>query len=203
MIDSFKTIRTPASARITRKRSRFLAFLLPVASIEEIMEAINGLRKEHHDAVHVCSAYRLHANPEPQAGSDDDGEPSGSAGGPMLQQLERAELLDVLAAVVRHFGGVKLGVGGLVRAYGDAVMAAIEAAAIVRRRLLSHIDVSYPPTLTSAVMRTIHQFGAEIERIEYDALAQAVVAVPTSRLAEFVGAMQEATGGQATVEVRA
>jgi len=186
-----------------RKRSRFLAFLLPVASIEEITEAIADLRKEHHDAVHVCSAYRLHAAPEPHAGSDDDGEPPGSAGGPMLRQLERGDLLNVLAAVVRYFGGVKLGVGGLVRAYGDAVTAAIEAAAIVPRRLLSHIDVSYPPTLTSAVMRTIHQFGAEIERIEYDALAQAVVAVPPSRLAEFVEAMQEATGDQATVEVRA
>jgi putative IMPACT (imprinted ancient) family translation regulator len=119
----------------------------------------------------------------------------------MLQQLEREDLFDVLAAVVRHFGGVKLGVGGLVRAYSDAVGAALERASIVVRKVLTPIRVTYPPNATSAVMRTVHRFGANIGQIEYDAQATAIVTVPPSRVGAFREALREATGGTADAEV--
>lgn len=202
MTDSFRTIAAEAAARITRKRSRFEAFLIPTRSLEEVERALVELRKAHRDATHVCSAYRLRRDPEPEAGADDDGEPSGSAGLPMLQQLERADLVDVLAAVVRRFGGVKLGVGGLVRAYTDAVAEALGEADVVERAVTSTVEIRFPPSATPAILRTVHRFGAQIERIEYDAEATAAVTLPPSRVPEFTQVLRDASGGKAAVEVR-
>ena len=203
MTDAYRTIRSAASARITRKRSRFLAHLIPVASLVEAHRAIERLHKEHHGARHICFAYRIHAEPTPLSGSDDAGEPTGSAGLPILQQLERVDLIDVLAAVVRHFGGVKLGVGGLVRAYSDAVVDAIECAEISVRSVSVQVEIAFTPDLTAAVMSTLHRLNAKIDRIEYDALAHATVTVPPSRAGELTRALREATGGRAHAEVKA
>jgi uncharacterized YigZ family protein len=203
VIDSFRTIAGEATARTTSKRSRFEAHLVPVRSLEEVREVLAKLRKAHRDATHVCSAYRLRGEPDPQCGSDDDGEPSSSAGMPILQQLERANLLDVLAVVVRHFGGVKLGVGGLVRAYAGVVAEAVASASIVERAIASEIEIRFPPSATSAVLRTVHRFDAQIERIEYDAEATALVSLPASRARDFIQALREASGGNAETEVLA
>jgi len=203
MIDSFQTIAESASARITRKRSRFLAFLIPVGSLDEVEAELRRLRKNHHDASHVCFAYRLHSEPAPLSAAEDAGEPSGSAGLPILQQLERAELLDLLAVVIRHFGGVKLGVGGLVRAYSDVVSAALTSARVIERTVAIEIEISFPPELTSPVMSIIHRLGAKVDRIEYDAQARAAVALAPSSVQEFIRALRDATGGRASTEVKA
>jgi len=200
--DAYRTIRSAASARITRKRSRFIAHLMPVSSFDEVELLITRLRREHHDARHICFAYRIHAEPAPLSGYDDAGEPRGSAGPPILQQLERANLLNILAAVVRHFGGVKLGVGGLVRAYSDAVADAIDCAEISVRSLSVQVEIAFTPDLTSAVMSTLHRLNAKIDRIEYDALAHATVTVSPSRTGELTCALREATGGRARSEVK-
>lgn len=121
------TILRPAEAKLVRERSRFLAAALPVTTAEEVEEALRRLRREHHAARHIPYAYRLRSG----AGrGSDDGEPAGSAGKPILSLLEGEELGDVLVAVVRYFGGVKLGVGGLTRAYRDAARAALVAAGV-------------------------------------------------------------------------
>jgi uncharacterized YigZ family protein len=203
MIDSFQTIAKPASARITRKKSRFLAFLIPVGSLDEVEAELRRLRKTHHDANHVCFAYRLHSEPTPLSAAEDAGEPSGSAGLPILQQLQRAELLDLLAVVIRHFGGVKLGVGGLVRAYSDAVSAALTSARVIERAVTVEIEITFPPELTSPVMSIIHRLGATVARIEYDAQARAALALAPSRAQEFIRALRDATGGRASTEVKA
>lgn len=201
MIDSFHTIPERVSARISRKRSRFHSFVLPVETLEDVDRELGALRREHRDAAHVCSAYRLRGESAALSGSADDGEPSGSAGLPILQQLEKAGIVDVLAAVVRYFGGVKLGVGGLVRAYSDAVAEALSTTTIVERRLETRLRITYEPSLTSAVMQTIHRLDANVERIEYDSEAVAVVTVPPSRACAFVDGLREATGGRAKAEV--
>lgn len=202
MIDRYRTIDAPASARIRRTRSRFLAYVLPVESPDEIEDELAEIRSAHHDARHVCHAYRLLGDPEPIAALDDAGEPSGSAGLPIMQQLERDALLNVLAVVVRYFGGVKLGIGGLVRAYGDAVRAAIDQGSIVERALEIELGIAFSPDLTSAVMGTIHRLGARVVRIEYDAEARAIVGLPPSRISAFADALREATGDRAKMEVR-
>jgi len=199
--DAFRTVAEPASARIARNRSRFLSFLLPASSREEIEVELDRLRKTYHDATHVCSAFRLREGPPPLDGADDAGEPTGSAGPPILRRLEEADLEDVLGVVVRYFGGAKLGVGGLIRAYSDAIQEALATATIVVRQVEVRIRIAFPPEVTSGVMSSIHRHGAKIRHIEYDPAGSALVVLPPSRCEGFLDALREATGARASAEV--
>ena len=202
MTDGYRTLAEPATGRITRKRSRFLSFLFPVGSPSEIEAYLAELRGAHRDAAHHCTAYRLAASAEPTVACDDAGEPSGSAGPPILRRLEQAELLDVLAVVVRYFGGVKLGVGGLIRAYGDATQAALDAARIVVRRVTVELLIRFPADVNSGVMAAIHRWGAEVRDVRFDATAEVRVAVSPSQVEAFRAAIRDATGDRATAEVQ-
>ena len=200
MIDSYRTLAETAKGRIARKKSRFLAFLYPVSSPDEVKAKIAEVRRAHHDAAHHCTAYRLVASPEPIAASDDAGEPSGSAGPPILHRLEEADLLNVLA-VVRYFGGTKLGVGGLIRAYGDATEAALEGARIVVRCVTVGVLIRFPADVNSGVMAAIHRYGAEVRGVRFDESAEVRVRLAPSGVSAFCAAIREATGDRATTEV--
>lgn len=200
MIDAFNTIAVPAHARITRKRSRFLATVSPVDSKSTIDAELHRIQHQFHDASHHCYAYRLFAEPAPYEFSSDAGEPPGSAGAPILQQLQGAGLLNILAVVVRYFGGVKLGIGGLVRAYSEAVSAALVNAEPVRRAVRIDLRVSFPPETHSAVMSTIHRHPATVRDIDYDDCGHVVLSLPPSGVRGFVDALREATGARAQVE---
>jgi len=201
MIDSYRTLAAEAKGRITRKKSRFLAFVHSVGSLEEIDELIGEIRRTHHDASHHCTAYRLVSSHEPIVASDDAGEPSGSAGPPILRRLEEADLLNVLAVVVRYFGGTKLGIGGLIRAYGDAVDAAFEGARFVVRRVTVDLLIRFPPDVNSGVMATIHRCGADVQDVRFDESAEVRVKLPPSGVPAFREAIREATGDRASTEV--
>ena len=201
MIDSYRTLAEPAKGRITRKKSRFLAFLDPVGSPDEVEAKIAEIRRAHHDAAHHCTAHRLVASPEPIAASDDAGEPSGSAGPPILHRLEEADLLNVLAVVVRYFGGTKLGVGGLIHAYGDATDAALEGARIVVRRVTVAVLIRFPADVNSGVMATIHRCGAEVQGVRFNESAEVRVRLAPGGVSAFRAAIREATGDRATTEV--
>ncbi len=201
MIDAYRTLAEPASARIRRKKSRFRAFLHPVGSPDDIDARIAEIRKAHHDAAHHCSAYRLVGADGPIAASDDAGEPTGSAGPPILRRLEEAELLNVLGIVVRYFGGTKLGVGGLIRAYGDATEAALESARIVVHRVAVDLLIRFPPDVNSGVMATIHRCAAEIREVRFDDSAEVRVTLPPSGVPTLRAAIRDATGDRATTEV--
>ena len=204
MIDGFRTVAAATSARINRKKSRFLSFLTPVSSMADIEAQRERLRRAYHDASHRPSAYRiLDADDGILSRFDDDGEPAGSAGGPILRRIEGEDLVNVLIVVVRYFGGTKLGVGGLARAYSDAAGEALAQARVIERRIEARIAVRFPPALTSAVMGTIHRYGANLEGIEYDRWAHAILTVPRSRAAGFIAALRDATGGRAQTEVKA
>ncbi len=193
MIEAYRTIAGPVATRLTRKKSRFIALLYPVSSEAGVERILKGLRREYHDATHRCSAYRLVSG---AARADDAGEPAGSAGPPILQALEGAGLYDVLAVVVRYFGGVKLGIGGLIRAYGDAARAAIEAAEIVTRVPQARVEVSFPPDLSSPVMGLVHRFGAKVEGIDYGTVGTVRLLIPKRALPEFSARLGDATGGR-------
>ena len=133
---TYLTIARDAEAEIEVKRSRFLCTLVRVEDEAAARAVVERLRKEHWDAGHHCSAFRIGPPPGAVERSSDDGEPAGTAGAPMLEVLRGAGVSDVVAVVTRWFGGTLLGAGGLVRAYGDAVRAALDEAGTLRRSLL-------------------------------------------------------------------
>lgn len=154
-----KAIARPADVKLVRERSRFLAYVFPVETVEEADAALARLRREHHAARHIPYAYRL---PTGEGRASDDGEPAGSAGRPLLQLLEGEDLGGVLLAVVRYFGGVKLGVGGLARAYRDAAREALEAAGV--RPLVPEEDlvVAVDPGRVGALLALAGKHGGRV-----------------------------------------
>lgn len=123
---NFITIKANVQTEITEKKSKFIANLFPVESVEEAEELTKEIKKKYHDARHNCVAYRIVEDNQIIEKSNDDGEPSGTAGAPMLNILQKNELVNVLIIVTRYFGGILLGTGGLVRAYSDSLLKAIE-----------------------------------------------------------------------------
>lgn len=133
-MEKFKTIQQKlVSAEIVEKKSRFIANLFFVESSNEAEEKIKEIKKKYHDAKHNCFAYIIFENNQMQKKFSDDGEPSGTAGAPMLEILEKTNLYNVVVIVTRYFGGVLLGTGGLVRAYSDALKKAISNATLVEQ----------------------------------------------------------------------
>lgn len=122
----FITIKGTVQTEIVEKKSKFIANLLPIENVEEAEEYIKEIKKKYHDARHNCMAYRIVNDNQIIEKSSDDGEPSGTAGAPMLAILQKNNLMNVLIIVTRYFGGILLGTGGLVRAYSDSLLKAIE-----------------------------------------------------------------------------
>ncbi len=201
MIDSYLTLVEPVQHKITRKKSRFLALVFPVRTPDAIDEKLRFARKTYHDATHHCSAYRLLVDDALVEGSNDDGEPSGSAGQPMLHQLAGRDLLNVLAVVVRYYGGTKLGVGGLVRAYADAVSEALDDVHIHEQLLLDRILIRCPAEVHSSVMSISHRFSAQIIELAFEGSVRVITALPPSRTEAYRAALIEGTGARACVEV--
>jgi len=201
MIDSYLTIKESTLHKITRKKSRFIALLSSAVSQEDVQRQLDAARKSYHDASHHCYAFRLLIDDVIVEASNDDGEPSGSAGLPIQQKLVSRNLCNVLAIVVRYFGGTKLGVGGLVRAYSDSVSEALEQAAIVTQKLMAHITIRFPIEVNSSVMSIIHRFSAHIESLLYEEPVQIEVTLPPSQVETFRAALTEATGARTELEV--
>lgn len=157
MDDSYKTIERIAEGYITERKSKFISYILPIASEEEVKEILEEYRKKYYNARHVCWAYMLgHAREDFR--SNDDGEPSGTAGRPILGQINSNELTNVLVLVVRYFGGTLLGTGGLVRAYKEATAAAIENSTIVEKTIDDSFVIKFEYPLLNEVMRILNQF---------------------------------------------
>jgi len=202
MIDSYRSIGEEAQAKVVRKKSRFIALCYPVSSIEQVETLLEQARHTYHDASHRCYAYRLLGDDAPIEYSSDAGEPAGSAGLPILQQIQKAGLYDVLVIVVRYFGGTKLGIGGLIHAYGDMAAEAITAARIVIKKQEIRLSLSFPPEISSAVMSLIHRHPARVEDVRYEQSAHVLVALPPSAIERFKRELMEATGARASWEER-
>ena len=167
MSDTYKTISSPAEGIYKEKGSKFLSFAIPVKTAEEIKEIIKEYRKQYYDARHVCYAYMLGAEHK-DFRANDDGEPSGTAGRPILGQINSRELTDVLVIVVRYFGGVLLGTGGLVVAYKEATADALNQAEIIEKTVDEIISVSFDYLLMNDVMRIIKDTNAQITDQTFD-----------------------------------
>ena len=168
-----------------------------VSSIEQVDSLLEETRRTYHDASHRCYAYRLITDAATIEYSSDAGEPAGSAGLPILQQMQKAALHNILVIVVRYFGGTKLGIGGLIHAYGDATVEALAMAKIVIKKQEIRLSVSFPPEISSRVMGLIHRHPARVEDVKYEQDARVLVALPPSGVERFTRELTEATGARA------
>ncbi len=159
--DEYRTIKSGGEGYYTEKRSKFLAFAHHVSTIDEIKELLAGYRKKYYDARHVCYAYML--GPErTEFRANDDGEPSSTAGKPILGQINSNELTDILIIVVRYFGGVKLGTSGLIVAYRLAAAEAIAAAEIIEKTVDEEVTFWFEYPFMNDVMRIVKEENPQI-----------------------------------------
>lgn len=186
------------TAQIEIKRSRFLAVLRRVEDESAARALVAHLRSEHHDARHHCSAFILGPTPSTER-SNDDGEPSGTAGAPMLEVLRGAGLSDVAAVVVRWFGGVKLGTGGLARAYAESLSAVLEGAPLVRRSEQDLVEVSIPHADAGRVEAELRAHGTVVLGTSYD--RQAVLQLATDDVQQLRSVVAATTRGAAEPHV--
>lgn len=159
--DSYITLAQPATGEYSEKRSKFIALAYHVTSEAEALERVAEVRARYYDARHVCWAYRLGPTGDPYR-SNDDGEPSGTAGKPILGILVSQGLTEVLVLVVRYFGGVKLGTSGLIEAYREATIAALEGAELKECILSGRLSVSFSYELMGPVMRLVKEMEARV-----------------------------------------
>lgn len=165
--DTYKTIAAPSEGIYTEKRSKFIAIALPVRTVEEVKQYLEIYQKKYYDARHVCYAYMLgHERKDFRA--NDNGEPSGTAGKPILGQINSNELTDVLVIVVRYFGGIKLGTSGLIVAYRTAAAEALAAAAFVERTVDDEVEVLFEYPFMNDVMRVVKEEEPTIVSQTYD-----------------------------------
>lgn len=164
---TYKTISSSTEGIYKEKGSKFLSFAIPVNTVDEIKEILKEYRKKFFDARHVCYAYMLGAEHE-KFRSNDDGEPSGTAGKPILGQINSRELTNVLIIVVRYFGGVLLGTGGLVVAYKEAASDALNRAEIIEKAVNVEISIGFDYLLMNDVMRIIKDTNAQISTQTFD-----------------------------------
>ncbi len=167
MKDLYRTINGKSEGTYSELRSKFLAFALPVCTAEEALALVAQYQKEYFDARHVCWAYRLGAEGEDWR-ANDNGEPSGTAGKPILGQIVSADLSDVLVIVVRYFGGVKLGTSGLIAAYRTAAAEALSAAEVTERTVDEVFTVSFSYEQMNLVMRVVKDFSPAILSQDYE-----------------------------------
>lgn len=193
MADTYLTLARPSEAIFREKMSKFLAFAHPASTVEEAKAVIAQYQKKYFDARHVCWAYMLGFE-RTDFQSNDNGEPSGTAGKPILGQINSFGLTDTVIVVVRYFGGIKLGTPGLIAAYREAARLSLEEAEIVERKVMKQIEFTFPYLSMNDVMRLVKQSDLEILSQQFDNACAMTLAVRaddydtlTSRLRDIDG----------------
>lgn len=167
MEDTYKTIEGQSESVYTEKRSKFIAIAIPVRALAEIKQYLEEYQKKYYDARHVCYAYMLGAERK-DFRANDNGEPSGTAGKPILGQINSNELTDILVIVVRYFGGIKLGTSGLIVAYRTAAAQAIAEATVIEKTVDQDVTVAFEYPFMNDVMRIVKEESPEILEQSYD-----------------------------------
>ena len=165
--DTYKTITSLSEGLYTEKRSKFIAIAIPVRTLEEVKSHLDAYQKKYYDARHVCYAYML-GHERLNFRANDNGEPSGTAGKPILGQINSNELTDILIIVVRYFGGIKLGTSGLIVAYKAAAADAIANATIIEKTVDDDISVVFEYPFMNDIMRIVKEEEPEILEQSYD-----------------------------------
>lgn len=166
MSKQFITIKENSSDEFSEKKSTFITHLIRISSEEEAKDFINNMKKKHYDATHVCSCYVVGDNNEITR-ANDDGEPSGTAGAPMLDVILKNDIKNVCATVIRYFGGTKLGTGGLVRAYSGGVINALKKATLVERKDALQVTISLDYSLNGKIEYEITKTNFIVHKLDY------------------------------------
>ena len=182
--DTYMTISGAASGLFKDKGSKFISFLYPITSDQEVKPIIDSLKSQYYDARHHCYAYRIGQKGDVWR-TVDDGEPSGTAAKPMLGTLLSNSITDTLAVVVRYFGGTKLGVAGLINAYREATLDAIQNATIVEKTINHTISLRFDYSQTTAIMKLIKIYNPKIIEQSFDNYSKIKLAIRASQLDEF------------------
>lgn len=195
--DTYKTIGARAEAIYTEKRSKFIAIALPVRTLTEVKSLLEEYQKKYYDARHVCYAYML--GPERKDfRANDNGEPSGTAGKPILGQINSHELTDVLVIVVRYFGGIKLGTSGLIVAYRTAAALALEEAPVLEKTVDEEVAVAFEYPFMNDIMRIVKEEQPAVESQRFDNLSSIVLRIRASRAERLTERLRKVEG--ATIE---
>jgi uncharacterized YigZ family protein len=198
--DTYRILSAPAMAEIRVRGSRFQAEAFPTSTREEAERRLDEVRRREYSATHHCWAYRI-GFADPVCRFNDDGEPAGTAGPPILRQIEGHSLTNTLVVVTRYFGGTKLGTGGLIRAYGEASSSVLRLATVVEEvdRCVVHVDFAYEDT--SAAMHTLARYEAAVLEATYSQCTALRVAVARSRAPEFIDAFRDALAGRGCARI--
>ncbi len=166
--DSYQTIAEISEGFYKEKGSKFLGFAIPCDNKEDAKLHIDAYRKEHHNACHVCFAWRFGKNEPFEDRFSDDGEPNNSAGKPIFGQIIAADVTNVLIAVVRYYGGTNLGVGGLINAYRTSAKEAMEEAKCITEYILVHFKIKHSFESTGDIMSILNKYGGNIEKQDFE-----------------------------------
>ncbi|MFF1477894.1 YigZ family protein [Streptomyces sp. NPDC058301] len=200
MQEQYRTIAREGVHETEVNRSRFLCALAPAATEQEAQDFIARVRAEHPTATHNCFAYVIGADASVQKASD-DGEPGGTAGVPMLQMLTRREVRYAVAVVTRYYGGVKLGAGGLIRAYGGAVGEALDALGTVVRRRYRLATVTVDHQRAGKLENDLRATGRAVREVRYAEAVTIEIGIPEADVESLRGWLADVTAGTATLEL--
>lgn len=193
MGDFYRTIKAPSEGLYKEKMSKFISFAVPVQTGEEAKEVVKRYQKEYYDARHVCWAYMIGAA-RTEFMSNDNGEPSGTAGKPILGQINSFELTNIVIVVVRYFGGIKLGTSGLIVAYREAAAEAIRAAEIIECHEEAMVSFTFPYLAMNDVMREIKRDNLRIVKQVFDNVCTMTVSIRRDEAAGFASRISEIDG---------
>lgn len=198
MLLSYKTIKGYGEHEITIEKSRFICYIDRATTEEEALNFINKIKKLNWNATHNCSAYLIGEHDQIQK-ANDDGEPSGTAGVPILEVLKKKGLKDTVVVITRYFGGIKLGAGGLIRAYGKATSEGINHTGIVERKLMRIMSVTVDYTWVGKLENELRSSEYQVKNINYTEHVEFEIYVEESKTESFREWMVEMTNGQGNI----
>ena len=180
-MNHYFTIEKPSVSEFKDRGSKFLAYAFPISTVDDFKKRLKELKEEHPKAAHHCFAYRLGMDKN-NFRSSDDGEPSGSAGKPILGQIDSRDLTNIAVVIVRYFGGTLLGVPGLINAYKTSASLALQLTAIVQKPVLIRYDLHFDYTLINDVMMVVKRFGCVVLQNEMQLFCRMVIGIPKENL---------------------
>ena len=197
--DEFHTLKAEASAETKVKGSRFIGYAAPVENRKDAEAFIQSISRKHYDAAHNCFAYRIGIGDNAIFRYSDAGEPTGTAGRPILEAIDGRDLTYTICVVARYFGGTKLGTGGLARAYHDCASSALDAGTVIVKYITDTLHIRYPYNLTGIVMKLLSKLECDIEKTVYENGPEAHVRIRLSKIERFQQALIDATAGKVKI----
>ncbi|MBU5267166.1 YigZ family protein [Virgibacillus proomii] len=198
MLDKYYTVKHQGMNELVIQKSRFIGYVKRVETEEEAQAFIQEIKKKHYDATHNCSAYLIGEHDQIQK-ANDDGEPSGTAGVPILEVLKKQQLKDTAVVVTRYFGGIKLGAGGLIRAYGNTTSQAIKTTGVVKRQRMQGFSIIVDYTLSGKLEHALRQSNYILKTINYTDKVEFIVYVEVGQEKGFREFIVDHTNDQAQI----